>query len=245
MSVSPQVLMRKLSAESRESSDPVSKSDHSDLRFRELMQVAAIDDKPKEKDFFSIVEEEEKKEESVNDGQFSLPVITLHQALTHPEDEENGLLSGPILNNPALQQTGYENLCHRSVIPYVSSMSIDSIFEKMASAMIVMCSSNETETTLFLDNPHFASSVFFGSKIIIREFSTAPKTFNIEIASTMAGIACLEAGRQDLFAAFQKGNFNFSIHRLDTHLQNEDRPAFHRKEDDAEGRQQDQQGGRQ
>jgi hypothetical protein len=104
--------------------------------------------------------------------------------------------------------------------------------------MIVMSSSNEVETTLFLDNP---SSIFCGSRITIREFSTAPKVFNIEIASNAQTIATLDAARSDLLAAFQNGKFNFSVHRFDTEVQrSEERPIFHRREnsdrDQREGR---------
>jgi hypothetical protein len=109
--------------------------------------------------------------------------------------------------------------------------------------MLVMNASNDVETTLFLDNPHFASSALFGTQITIREFSTAPKAFNIEIISNPGGVALIDAGKNDLLNAFREGNFNFTVHRFDTHIeQTPDRPVFHRKEGGDQG-QQDQRGG--
>jgi hypothetical protein len=121
------------------------------------------------------------------------------------------------------------------------SAEMEAAFEKMASCMIVMDASKDMETTLFLDNPHFASSALFGTQITIREFSTAPKAFNIEILSNPTGVALIDASKNDLLSAFRDGNFNFTVNRFDTHIeQTPDRPVFHRKE---QGNQQEQRGG--
>ncbi len=126
------------------------------------------------------------------------------------------------------------------------SPEIEAAFEKMASCMLVMSASNDVETTLFLDNPHFASSALFGTQITIREFSTAPKAFNVEIISNPAGVALIDGSKNDLLSAFRDGNFNFTIHRFDTHIEdNSDRPLFHRKEGSSGDEQKDQAGGHQ
>lgn len=244
MSVLPQELMRKISAKSHESSKQISSKDLPDQRFRDLMKVAPIDDKPKEKDVFSLIEEEEKDEDKVSDLLCALPPFFSPKASSSDQEQERAaalmaiasLTAQPLAQNPDLST---------AAAPHISfSPSVEALFEKMASSMIMMCSSNETETTLFLDNPHFASSLFFGSKITIREFSTAPKAFNIEIASSPTAIAALEAGKQDLLAAFQNGNFNFSVHRIDSHVQqHEERPVLHRKES-RDHDQRDRKGGR-
>lgn len=125
------------------------------------------------------------------------------------------------------------------------SAEIEAAFEKMASCMLVMHASNDVETTLFLDNPHFASSVLFGTQITIREFSTAPKAFNVEIISNPGGVALIDGSKNDLLSAFRDGNFNFTIHRFDTHIEDtSDRPLFHRKEGSGD-EQKDQRGGHQ
>ncbi len=110
------------------------------------------------------------------------------------------------------------------------SAEIEALFEKMAGTIILACSSLETETSIFLDAPQFSASPFYGTHISIKEFSTAPKAFNIEIATSPAALALLEPHKADLLAFFEKGNFNFSIGRISTHIQESDRPLFHRKE---------------
>ena len=242
MSILPQELMRKNSAESRESSKPISSSDTHKQRFRELMQVSPVEDRPREKNIFSLLEEEEDDDDQVREamgpaGQVSSPILPSNSS------SEQEMQAVPYI--PPSQSFSSGASSSASVItPYTTlTADVEALYERMASAMIVMCSSRETETTLFLDNPHFASSQFFGSKITIREFSTAPKAFNIEIASTPNAIACLEAGKQDLLSAFQNGRFNFSVNRIDTHVQSEERPVLHRKES-SDHDQQERQGGR-
>lgn len=110
------------------------------------------------------------------------------------------------------------------------SAEIEALFEKMAGTMLLLSSSNETETTLFLDTPQFDHSPFYGTRITIKEFSTAPRAFNVEIATSSVALAHLNAHKSALLAAFAKGDFNFSIGRLDTEIQQADRPLFHRKE---------------
>lgn len=110
------------------------------------------------------------------------------------------------------------------------SAEIEALFEKMAGTMLLLASSKETETTLFLDTPQFDHSPFYGTRITIKEFSTAPKAFNIEIAASSVALTYLNAHKSALLAAFAKGDFNFSIGRLDTEIQQADRPLFHRKE---------------
>jgi len=178
--------------------------------FRELLRVLPADERPDKKNLFKLIEEKEEENERA-EAPYSMPLPILS-----PSD-----LSSSIAVQNAL------------------SPQIEAIFEKMASMMIVMSSSGDVETTLFLDNPHFASSLFFGTQITIREFTTAPKAFNIEITSFSPAISAIESCKNALLSSFRNGNFNFSVHRFDTHIQNEERPVLHRKESgdrDNEGR---------
>ncbi len=102
-------------------------------------------------------------------------------------------------------------------------------FERMAGTMTVMTLSGKTETTITLNSDKFASSRFFGTQIIIQEFSTAPKAFNIQINGSPEAVAIFQGNAEDLMAAFQHGNYNFRVNRLDTGLL-ADRPVFSRKE---------------
>ena len=200
---SPQEIFRKPNTQSQETARP-SSSPHG-RRFKELLEVEAIDEKLQEK----------KEEEKMIDGPSLTPLAVVFSNTISP----SSAVAGP---------------------SSVLSAEIEALFEKMASSMIVMSSSGETETTLLLENP---SSMFNGTKITIREFSTAPKAFNVEITSFSPAIQAIDASKNDLLSAFQNGKFNFSIHRFETHLCNEERPVFHRKENSDEGSQEEK-GGR-
>ena len=103
------------------------------------------------------------------------------------------------------------------------------LFERMVSVISVMHDAGITETTIHLTS-EMAGSMFAGAQIVIREFSTAPKAFNIEFIGNAQNTALFEQNVASLLAAFQSGNYNFSIHRLESSLLPAEKPMFHRKE---------------
>ncbi len=128
-----------------------------------------------------------------------------------------------------------------TLTPYaVMNPQVQDMFDRMAGVMTVMQSSGITETTITLNAPQFASSVFFGTQIIIQEFSTAPQAYNIQINGSAQAVALFQGNVDDLMAAFQSGNYNFRVNRLETGYLSE-RPLFKRKEK-AAGDKQDQSG---
>lgn len=132
---------------------------------------------------------------------------------------------------PLLQITPLEaSTTSAQIVSAPLPTDIEALFEKMAGSMIVLSSSQESETSLFLDSPQFSSSVFYGTKITIKEFATAPKAFNVEISSSPLALMRIEMHKASLLEAFQKGDFNFSIGRFDLNLQDDDRPSFARKD---------------
>jgi hypothetical protein len=227
MSVSlPQELFRKTSTNSQEALEPSSSGDIPDGRFRDLLRVLPIDENPREKNLFELVEE--KDEEKLMDGPASVQ-ISLNPIPSPPEKKTEKTERADAFTSPYLSSAFSSNSTPDLTVTVIQrplSSEIAIIFEKMAASMIVMSSSGEIETTLFLDNP---ASIFYGTKITIREFSTAPKAFNVEITSFTPAINAIESGRNDLLSAFQNGNFNFSIHRFETFIHSEERPVLHRK----------------
>lgn len=118
-----------------------------------------------------------------------------------------------------------------SLGPYARlSPQIQELFDKMVGVMTVMHLQGMTETSFTLTSPKFAASVFFGAQIIIKEFSTAPQALNVQLNGSMQAVALFQANTNSLMAAFQAGNYNFKINRLETNYVSEDRPLFHRKE---------------
>ncbi|MBS0605726.1 MAG: hypothetical protein JSR57_02140 [Verrucomicrobia bacterium] len=114
------------------------------------------------------------------------------------------------------------------------------LFERMVGVMTIMTDSKMTETVITLNAPQFASSVFYGTQIIIQEYASAPKAFNVQLNGNPEAVALFQGNADDLMAAFQYGNYNFRINRLETGYLSE-RPLFHRKEK-ASGDKQDQTG---
>ncbi len=161
------------------------------------------------------------------------------------ESDEDKSLSIDATGQPlggAESQAGVAQAAPETLPPYATlHPQIQELFDRMVGVMTVMNLSGMTETVITLNAPQFASSVFFGSQIIIQEFSTAPQAFNIQLNGTPQAVALFQGNADDLMAAFQAGNYNFRINRLETgHLA--ERPLFKRKEK-AGGKDQDQTGG--
>jgi hypothetical protein len=102
------------------------------------------------------------------------------------------------------------------------------LFDKMVGTMTVMSYSGIKETEVTLNTPKFASSVFFGSQIIIQEYSSAPHSFNIQLNGSPEALALFEGHADELMAAFQYGNYNFRVNRLEAGLVGQ-KPIIKRK----------------
>ena len=112
------------------------------------------------------------------------------------------------------------------------SPAVLALFERIAGVMTVMTQSGVTETTVSLTSDQFKSSHFFGAEIVIREYSTAPKQFNIEVRGNEEAVAQFQANIPNLESAFRTGKYNFGIHRLETSIKRiDDKPVAREKED--------------
>ncbi len=113
-----------------------------------------------------------------------------------------------------------------SGLPSYISPQVYALFEKMVGVITVMVESDVKETSITLNSPEFATSPFFGSQIIIQEYSTAPNQFNIQIIGNSDAVKIFEGNAQDLLASLNSGKYNFRINRLDVG----EKPLFRRKE---------------
>lgn len=109
------------------------------------------------------------------------------------------------------------------------SLPMLNLFERMVGAMSVMTDAKMTETTITLTSSQFSSSIFYGTQIVIREYTSAPKVFNIQLNSNPEAVAVFKGNADALMAAFQYGNYQFKVNRIDTNILSE-RPLFRRKE---------------
>ena len=219
MSILSSHLLRKTSADSRKAQENTERKTVPEKDFKELLRAQQISEETRKQNFFAMMVEDEEEERENKQAIIAAAALDLSGC------------PAPlvVLDNATLNATA-------AIQRAETSSQLELLFEKMASGMIVMSSSHEMETTLILDSPQFASSSFFGTQITIREFSTAPKIFNVEILSGAHAAAIIESHKGRLLSCFEKGNFNFSVHRLETHIRRE---AFCRKgeegKQDAEG----------
>ncbi len=133
------------------------------------------------------------------------------------EGEEASSSVYSLLSQP-VPEVSIQTPCTAATLPVSNCTEVAALFEKMASTMLIMNSAEERETTLILNSDQFATSALFGTRITIKEFSTAPKVFNIEIATDSAGLNLLTTHKDALLAAFENHKLPFSVHRLDTEL---------------------------
>ncbi len=210
----PKEFSQKIASPSSHSLEKSKKAEFSEEKFNRLLESRSLDKKSHKPDLFSLMTQNEEEKEG---EAIYLPPLSL--------------------SSSDIKSASFSTAC-------TLSLDMEAIFEKMAACMIVMNSSDERETTLFLEGSRFENSSLLGTQITIREFSSAPKAFNVEILSNPQALAMIDAAKSDLLAAFQNGNFLFTIHRLDTSLESDkERPVFYRKEGSDQG-QQDQKGER-
>lgn len=157
----------------------------------------------------------------------SLPKHTSPTSKPKEKKKEEVPVSFEPLANIQPNQPSYQP----SVLPTGSAFSsyqISQLFDRMAGVMTVMELSGTTETELTLSGEEFASSVFYGARITITEYSTAPKAFNVQLSANPEAVALFQGNMPNLLANFASGNYAFRIHRLETNV--EERPLFKRKE---------------
>lgn len=93
---------------------------------------------------------------------------------------------------------------------------VQQLFEKMVGVMTVMNTTGVQETTISLNNPQFEKSIFYGAEIVVTEFSSAPKAFNIELRGSENAINLFAENSQRILDEIQKNDYNFTVTRIDT-----------------------------
>lgn len=103
------------------------------------------------------------------------------------------------------------------------SAEVARLYDKMVETLFFIHKEGIQETTLFLDNEFFRSSPFYGAKITITEYSTAPKIFNIQLSANPEGVSLFQAYAASLLQNLQKHHLSFEVNRLDAELLREEK----------------------
>lgn len=126
------------------------------------------------------------------------------------EPQSSFLFSTPI-------DTSSSNNLHRL------SSDLYALFERIVGVVtLLQTKTGISQTTLNLNQPQFASSIFFGSQITIEEWDSAPKEFNIRFSGTEQAVKAFTEHKQELETAltdgFETKRFRFKVHRVETDL---------------------------
>ena len=113
--------------------------------------------------------------------------------------------------------------------PYLSPETIPLFFQMVGTIYMMSSTPGVSTTEIVLNSPGFANSRFFGSTISIVKYATAPDSLNIRLSGTDEAVRAFNQNIPNLYAAFQNGNFNFRIGRIDAEYSVE-KPIFRRKE---------------
>jgi hypothetical protein len=105
---------------------------------------------------------------------------------------------------------------------------ISPLFERMVGTLLVMNTKNISSTEVLLTSPSFADSVFFGTKIVIDRYSTAPNAFNVRLVGSVPAVDLFNEHLDTLMEVFQKGDYDFHIGRLSAEYESE-KPLIKRK----------------
>lgn len=154
-------------------------------------------------------------------GLFKEFLAAFREMLSKQKEEQPVSAASPFQPPPNLSTLTSEAPSSLS-IALDPSVQMTQLFHKLVETLISTDQDGIKETTLFLEGDPFSSSIFEGGKIIITEYSTAPKIFNIHFMLDQNARTVIEGKLTELTSVFQQGAFQFAVHRIDTSLLSED-----------------------
>ncbi len=108
---------------------------------------------------------------------------------------------------------------------------LQEFFQKLVGVLTVMKATGVSETVIKLNAPAGSRlSIFNGSEISIKEYSSAPKSFNIQFNGNPEAVNLVQGNLGTLMAALSDKEYNFKVNRFDIGLApRKDEPLFKRK----------------
>jgi hypothetical protein len=111
--------------------------------------------------------------------------------------------------------------------PYLGPEALSIYFHMVGTITAMVSPKGDSRTEFVLNAPSFADSKFYGATISIERFATAPYQLNIVLTGSSEAVAAFNQNIPNLYAAFQNGNFSFTINRIEAAYA---KPLFRRKE---------------
>lgn len=115
------------------------------------------------------------------------------------------------------------------VATYLTPQTVSLFFQMVGTIFVMQGPQAVNRTEIILNNPSYANSKFYGATITIEKYATAPDSFNIRLTGSHEAVVSFKENIPSLMSAFENGNFNFRIGRIDVEYTLE-RPIFRRKE---------------
>ncbi|KPK33648.1 MAG: hypothetical protein AMS24_00250 [Chlamydiae bacterium SM23_39] len=114
--------------------------------------------------------------------------------------------------------------------PTKLSSEIRPIFEHMVGTILSLKNSKKGvfEVQVILNNKKFENSRFYGSKIIIERYNTAPDSFNIKLTGSDEAVTIFRENIEGLYKSFEKADLDFQIGRISCEYERA-KPLFKRK----------------
>jgi hypothetical protein len=141
------------------------------------------------------------------------------------EDESKGedLLPSPFV--PAQPQVALTRTAPPVQIAVVASDQVAHFFEQMVNQLSHVKTPLVQQTTITLTSPKLQASSLNNTLIVISEYSTAPRAFNVECLTTPQGAALMAVHLPALLEGFNEKRESFKIHRFDISLKEKEKKA--------------------
>jgi hypothetical protein len=107
--------------------------------------------------------------------------------------------------------------------PVELEAAIALLFETMGSELTKIDAAGISETTITLSAERFP--LLGNTKILVTEYSTAPKVFNVQIVTGAQAAQLLQQHAPEFLAAFDERKENFKIHRFEISLRRKEKPS--------------------
>jgi hypothetical protein len=135
----------------------------------------------------------------------------------------------PIMSTTIPQPTMQAaNVVSATISSYLTAQ-ISPLFTQMVGSMVYLSQKGISYATITLNSPSLVNSAFYDCKIIIKQYSTAPNSFNITLKGNVRAVNLFEANISTLRKAFDESNLDFQIGRLEVELE-ENKPLIKRKQ---------------
>lgn len=143
------------------------------------------------------------------------------------EQQDAALLQAASLTPIPLDAIPQAYAAAQTAAPYLGPEALAIYTHMIGMIVSVVKPSGDSQTEFILNSPALMNSKFYGAKIVIEKFESAPNAVNIRLTGSEEAVKEFQQNIPNLLAVFEKGKFAFTINRLEAVYE---KPLFQRKE---------------